>query len=81
MAYIGEYLYTWRVTSSNQISMLSWSVSFDGLSGQTELEDMLILMLGKTRTHCTTIVMIIDGKCRDQELFAHNVTKHVMVAV
>ena len=45
------------------------------------------LQLGTTRTHRIspmTIVMIIDWKCHDQvtdqELVAHNVTKHVLVA-
>ena len=73
--------YTWRVGSSNKMSMLSPSICFDYLSGQTERENMAILFLGTTRTHCIspmTIAMITDWKCRDQvidqELVAHNVT-------
>ena len=67
--------------------MLSPFVCFDYLSGQTERENMLILFLEtsqKRRIFHMTIVMITDLKCRDQvtdqELVAHNVTKHVMVA-
>ena len=43
--------YNWRVGSSNKMSMLSPSICFDYLSGQTERENMLILFLGNTRTH------------------------------
>ena len=79
--------YTWRVSSSNKMSMLSPSICFDYLLDQTEHENMLILFLGTTRTHRISpmaILMITDRKCHnqvtDQELVAHNVTKHVMVA-
>ena len=48
---------------------------------------MLILFLGTTRKHRIspmTIAMITEWKCRDQvtdqNMVAHNVTKHVMVA-
>ena len=59
------------------------SVWFDSVSGQTEWETMLILFLGITRTHRISIAMITDWKyydqVTDQELVAHNVTKHVWV--
>ena len=77
--------YTWSVGSNNKMSMLSPSICFDYLSGQTEREKMIIL--GTSRTHRIspmTIATITDWKCRDQvtdqELVAHNVTKHVIVA-
>ena len=35
----------------HKMSILSRSVSFDYLSGQTEWETMLVLFLGTTRTH------------------------------
>ena len=78
--------YTWCVVLINKMSMLSRSVCFDGLSGQTERKNMLILLLGTTRTHrisIMTIAMITGRKYRDQvtdqELLPQNVTKHVMV--
>ena len=40
--------YTWRVDSSNKMSMLSPSIRSNYLSGQTERENMLILFLGTT---------------------------------
>ena len=74
--------YTWREGSSNRMSMLSPSIYFDYLSGQTEPENMFIMFLGTIRTHHIspmTIAMITDWKCRDQVLGANkNVTKHVI---
>ena len=58
--------YTWRMVQRNKLSMLSRYVCFDGLLGQTERENMLILMLETTPTSPMTIVMIIDRKCREQ---------------
>ena len=72
------------------MSIISRFVWFDGLSGQTERESMLILLMshfmGDMRTILMvpkTIVMITNRKCRDQlidlELVAQ-LTKHVMVS-
>ena len=61
--------YTWCVVPNSKMTMLSGSVWFGGLSGQTERKTMLILLLGTTGTHCIspiTIAMITDWKCHDQ---------------
>ena len=77
---------TWCVVPSSKMRMLSSSVWFDALLGQTERETRLILLLQTTHKHRIppmTIVKITDWKCcdqvTDQELVAQNVTKHVMV--
>ena len=59
-------VYTWRVVPRYKISIHSRSDCFDGLSGQTERENMLILLFGTTRKHrisLMSIVIITDTKC------------------
>ena len=56
-----DILGAWHVVPSSKLSMPSRCVWFDGLSGQTERETMLILCIETIRTHRispTTIAMI-----------------------